>query len=320
MAGTGSKVFKYGCGGCLGILCLLLLVGLVVGGLAWKQSRDVDLAEDRIAPDLPAAGLSSPPAPAGSSVDTGGKAAESRPDRSRPTDAAGKVVLLLEGGGFEVKPAAPGESIHLDASYDRNAYELQETLAEPEGGPWEYKVAFRQKNSGWFAMLRQMFSSVDPKVTVYLPAEIPLALDVKANKGGMELELGDLWITEADMDLGMGGMVVSFSRPLKAPMERLRVRASMGGFAFRQLGNASPRNLELDLSMGGGDVDLEGRWVVDSDIHITSSMGGCNVRLPRDVVLEGLDRKGVVVSGKEEVRPPTLRFTVDGDPESIQFN
>ena len=79
------------------------------------------------------------------------------------------------------------------------------------------------------------------------------------------------------------------------------------------------REIATAARMGGGDVDLRGRWVNDADVNIEFSMGGCSVRLPKDVLLEGLDWPGMSVEEDQEIQPPTLRFTVEGDLDSIDF-
>jgi hypothetical protein len=319
MAGTGSTVFKYGCMGCLGFLGLLLVVAVLVTGVAWMQADDLDMAEDHIDPVLPTSSIAIPMPPVRTPVEEAdGFSIPAHLAELQETEPVGIIILRLEGSEFEVEPAPAGESLSIDASYDRNSYELEQSLTESEDGPWEYRISFK-KTGGWFTGLKEMFSGQSPRVRIYLPSDIPVALDLQAHKGGAEIELGGMWITEADVNLGMGGMVLSVSEPLKAPMQRMDASASMGGFVFRSLGNASPRELNLEMSMGGGDVDLRGQWVNDADVNIRFSMGGCSVRLPKDVVLEGLDRTGMSVGNDQEIQPPTLSFTIEGDVDSINF-
>ena len=72
--------------------------------------------------------------------------------------------------------------------------------------------------------------------------------------------------------------------------------------------------------MGGGDIDLRGRWVQDSHISFDSGMSGAQVRLPRDVLIEGIDRGSLSVEPDVEVRPPTLFIEIDrGDLENFEF-
>ena len=84
------------------------------------------------------------------------------------------------------------------------------------------------------------------------------------------------------------------------------------------IGNASPHKLEVDLRMGGMNLDLRGQWMQDSDIRIIWDMGGANVVLPANVAIEGVeDHEGVAPGG--EVPVPTLRFELSGKMDDIHF-
>jgi hypothetical protein len=71
--------------------------------------------------------------------------------------------------------------------------------------------------------------------------------------------------------------------------------------------------------MGGFSIDLRGRWVQDSDISITANMSGTEVRLPRDVLIEGVATDRVALQPEPETKPPTLRFTVSSERGEIEF-
>jgi hypothetical protein len=102
-------------------------------------------------------------------------------------------------------------------------------------------------------------------------------------------------------------------------MEELRIRGSMGGVSTSSLGNASPRKLDVDLRMGGLQLDLHGRWVQDADITLKWDMGGLVVELPRDAAIEGLDVEGRSPDTGGEVPLPTLTFTTDGDMDNLEI-
>jgi hypothetical protein len=94
----------------------------------------------------------------------------------------------------------------------------------------------------------------------------------------------------------------------------------MGGGEVVGLGNASPRELEIEFSMGGGDVDLRGAWSRDAQITIDQSMGGASVRLPSGVEILGLDRPGGLERpGLDEVPRPVLTFTVSSQFGELEF-
>ncbi len=303
---SGSTVFKYGCFGCLGLIVLIAIILAVVVGVAKMQAGDVEMAEQAVSPELPPPSFELPE-PDVVSVESG------------LPQVAGRIELDLSGGEFHIEPAGKGKSLRVDAIYDKATYAFEESLHTSDDGPWVYRVTFRQTGSGIFAAIKEMFSSKKPKVTVYLPTDRPLALDITLSKGGVEIDLGGLWITEADFDMQMGGMALMVTEPLQAPMNRLSARASMGGFAMSRLGNASPRVLEVDARMGGMDLDLRGRWVTDSDITIRFAMGGAEVRLPDGLRFEGLTQPGAALPDDAEIPLPTLRFDIQGETENLEI-
>ena len=96
----------------------------------------------------------------------------------------------------------------------------------------------------------------------------------------------------------------------------------MGGFNMERLGNASPRRLDIDCSMGGGFIDLEGAWLADSEIRVQASMGGAALRLPRNVHVVGVDTSRIRPARDPEVPLPTLKLSittgVGGDVDVIE--
>lgn len=302
----GKTLFKYGCFGCLGVILLAAGSLAIVIGVAKMQSGDVEVAQETASPEIPPSAVNLPePGVLYADVDL--------------PHATGTVELDLAGGEFHVRPAAQGDTLHVEAVFDKASYAFEEGLTTHEDGGWVYRVTFRQTGSGFFAAIKEMFSDVKPRVDVYLPTDQPVALDLRLSKGGAEVDLGGLWLTEADINMEMGGMALDVSEPLQAPMDRLSTSASMGGFAVSRLGNASPRILEVDAKMGGIALDLRGKWVTDSDISVRFAMGGAELRLPDGVRFEGLERSGVTLQEGDEIPLPTLTFDITGEPENLEI-
>ena len=310
----GKSWLKYGCFGCLGLGGFVVLIVVGVVGMAMLGARSEEIQERVLTPDVPVTAVAPGPA--------AGEGVESAPDRlpaDRLADLSGdtvvragmgKVVLDLSGAEFEVVPGRPGEPLHVEATYDKNSYVLEESLETGDDDSWEYGITFRSKGGGLFALLKQMMGGTQPHVRIVLPVDVPMALDVQMMRGGMEMDVGGLWLQTADLDLKQGGFEFEVSEPLRAPMERLTITGSMGGFGASRLGNASPKVMEVDFSMGGMMLDLRGQWRVDADISIHTSRSGGLVRLPTDVGIEGLVGRGLRVDPTSETRPPILRFTV----------
>ena len=298
MAGTGATWFKYGCFGCLGLLGIAILMCAALFTVAWMGVRSESVERQVLTPEIPSVAL------------------------PEELSAGGKIFAEVSQAELVLAPAEPGESLRVEATYDSNTFTLEEHF-EPgatEGEPWSYRVALRRTGGGgWTLGLRQLLGGATPHVHLYLPFDVPLDLDVDIRQGGSNMRLGGLWLTSADIDVQMGGVDVRFDEPLRQPIDRMSVSTSQGGGNLSDLGNASPRTLDVRYSMGGMSIDLRGEWQNDADITIDGSMGGGSVWLPDDVILEGLERGGIDAPVEAELKPPTLRFTVSSSMGDLQF-
>jgi hypothetical protein len=167
--------------------------------------------------------------------------------------------------------------------------------------------------------LRQWLGGTAPEIHVTLPPDAPIALDVELSQAGAEIDLGGLWLTAADVEINQGGMQIVVSEPLVAPIDELSIRAAMGGVEARSIGNASPRKLRLDASMGGVELDLSGAWVADSTIVIATKMGGVEVVLPKDVNVVGATTGRLPAGPEPELKRPTLTFEVQAEMGDVEF-
>ena len=93
--------------------------------------------------------------------------------------------------------------------------------------------------------------------------------EIRLRQGGFEAELGGLWLTDADIVFRKGGFSLDISEPLKEPLQRLKINGAMGGFEADNLGNASPKVVDVQCRMGGAEIDLRGQC----------SENGCNCNM-----------------------------------------
>ncbi|HXV75921.1 MAG TPA: hypothetical protein VD788_06325, partial [Candidatus Polarisedimenticolaceae bacterium] len=237
-----------------------------------------------------------------------------------PAGAPGRVVLDLRHADFDLRAAGEGEGLGVRASYDEQSYTLLERFEPAAGAEWEYRVEFRRTGLGLLTGLKELLGGTRPKVEVRLPADRPLALDVDVQQSALTADLGGLWLTRAGVRVKQGAIDLDVSTPLRAPIDELSFNVSMGGVVLESLGNASPESLIVELHMGGGDIDLRGRWVNDAHVRIDTSMGGAQLRLPRDVSITGLERGLSRVEPDAEIARPTLQIEIDpADLETIEI-
>jgi len=308
------KWLKYGCFGCLGAAVLVALVIGVVIGIARQRARDLTPEEHRLTRQLPAApatdeGPDAVALPLGKiTADLGA----TRPPA--PAQPAGRVILALSDGEFRIVPGEPGRAARVEATFDRRYYAMEERFDQGDDGRWTYKVTFgRTASRSFLTSLSELIAGSKPRADVYLPPDVPMDLEVDASRGGTIAELGGLWLRTADLSFSMGGAKMEVGEPMREPMERLSIRTSMGGGAFVSLGNASPRQLDVEHSMGGMSLDLRGRWTGDATVRISSSMGGGALTLPRGVKIEGLQGIDGVEESSAAAGAPTLAFSVENE-------
>ena len=306
----GLGLLGYGCLGCLGAVVLVVIIGGVIGGLAIQKAR-TGLKDEVLTQALPTTGSAaeglSPDAIAGDMPESAGLLRGATP---------GRVILNLSGADFHIYPGKPGEPTRVEASFNPGGYELVELYEPDDDGTWTYTVKFRPKGGSFLTKLGELLTGSSPRVTVYLPVDPFYDLDLDISRGGAEVNLGGLWLASADLSFSMGGCALRISEPLQAPVDTMTINASMGGGAFRDLGNASPRNLSVDFSMGGMDLGLEGEWTRDATISLSHTMGGGVVRLPDGVNIEGLGAAGKDRSGEDG---PLLTFKVRSDMGELDF-
>lgn len=290
-----SGCFKTGLFGCLGIMVILIVF---VGGtalVAWNRSGTVTIEEKVLVPD------------------TAGRPTEVKNAKVTEVPAGtGRVVLDLSQGDFEIHPDQPGRGVRVEATYDSEVYLIEDYFESYPDSSWVYGVRSHRTISGLQALFRQLMTGgKSPQIDVYLPADVPLELQVLVKEGGFEAELGGLWITNAEFRYNKGGFALSIDEPLREPMDRMVIRGSMGGFEAERLGNASPKSLDVICRMGGADIDLRGDWARDADIHIDVAMGGMGVQVPENVQVVGVDpENGTFITADREVPLPVLRFSV----------
>lgn len=284
----GGTWFKYGCLGCLGVGGLVLVAVTVVSGVAFVTARPEQLETRVLVPEIPA-------------------------EVAGEVFHGGRIILEIREAELRIEPVGPGEPLRVEARYDVNAFAFEERLdpGTDGSGPWTYRATFgRSEGAGAFAGLVSLVRGATARIHVFLPAEVPIDLALDMRQGGAVVRLGGLWLRTAEIALVSGALDLSVEEPLREPMESLSIRTANGGSLLNNLGNASPRRLDVSYRVGGIDMDLGGRWLADAEIDISGGIGGGTVHLPSGVIMEGLDLGAIEVPAAPELTAPTLRFTV----------
>ncbi len=289
---------KNGCFGCLGLFVIVTVFFVANAVIVMNRSGDESI-EDRM--------ISSENAVA----DAPAIKSNAAPDSDdKPAAGQGWLILELAQGEFELHPGEPGAGVVVKANYDSSVYELQEYNHTWADSAWVYHVRFRRTITGVQALIREiMGGNHAARLHIYVPPDLPVELNVLVKEGGMEAELGGLWLTDIDLRFSKGGISLSIDEPLQHPVETMVVQGRMGGADISGVGNASPSVLDVKCAMGGAALDLSGAWVRDCDARVSITMGGMDVSVPNNIEWENSgDTGGGLRRTDAEVGLPVLRL------------
>ena len=211
-------------------------------------------------------------------------------------DAAGPTTHLdidLEDGVFEVRSGPPGSDVRVEGTYSGKYYDLIHDHT-PSGSPPERTVTVRLERAR--SLLVQLMAhamdrtpSTPNELTVHIPRDTPLSVDLTIRAGESRVDLGGLSLTALSVDLSMGEHRLDFSEPLAVAPRRVRLDGGMGEKRFERLGNARAGELEASGHMGSVTVDLGGSWPPDTVANVTlhNLMGEMRLRAPAGLRLVG---------------------------------
>ncbi len=305
MSNSPRGCFKLGCFGCLAMIILAVLATIMLAfmgqvmGSTVSEPVDVEFSH----PLSPDAGPVEAETSGGFGETSSTLEAVPSSDQAQlgtilpmpeavvaPEPRPGRLVVDLAYGDFKIRRGSPGEGLKVEAKYDASAFELEEVLTE-DGDKWTYNVSFGPKNGVFGLLLRSGVKEGDNKITITVPADHPIDLVGEMGVGELEADLGGLWLRQIDLDLGVGEHTLSFAEPTREPMERFAVVGSVGEIKIRDLGNASPRQVYFEHSIGEARLDLSGEWQNDAEVTASFSIGEMRLRLPDDVKIVLSDKK-----------------------------
>ena len=300
---SSSGCLKIGFLGCLGVVGLVFLVGMVIGGLQFAASRrpvnNVSESKSRALPihvlqdsSLLATAAQLEDAATVTPIDT-----ERIDQRSVDSPGVGTLRLDLAIGEFTIVPGEPGSSIEVEAHYDKSRFRLVEDYSEGPEGTWSYLI--RLEPARRFLGFSR---SADSRVEIRLPPGHPMDIVGDLRMGTSDMELGGLSVRSVHLDMSMGDHRISISEPTAEPMESFQIKGSMGSIRVAGLGNASPRRVEGRHQMGEMRLDLTGAWISDSDVSLRCRMGECRVEVPKDVRV--IAKRASVIMGGKSIRLP----------------
>ena len=229
----------------------------------------------------------------------------------------GKVVLSLSSAMVILAAGPPGGPLRVESSFDPDVYTLAQQYREGEAAGWTYRVDFHERSLLHISVIGIWLGKRSPEVTVLVPPDLPFDLEASMEGGYLVMDFADLALSNADVELDRGVLLIAASDPMDVPMERLSVRSRIGTMRLDRLGTASPAALDVRHRLGAAQVDLHGPWRADADIDFQVAFGTGELRLPGGVRIAGPGRP-LAPPARREVPLPTLRIGTHSNVGSIR--
>ena len=278
--------------GCLGLLTAVVLAVMIVAGLTWWSSRSADPRSSVLVHSRP-------------EIDV-----EPLADHApRSAGAPMKILLELDSCEVYIEPSAPGESLSVEAHYDAHDYRLEEIVEEE--APDAYHLRFVVTSSRLITGLKQGIRGGQPQLRIRLPVETPLELTLVQRNGGAIVDLSGLHVLTADFDAGGALLKIDADERLQGELERFTVKGRQGGLFVESLNLMQPKRVDVDFRMGQATLDFRGAWLSDTTVDLSMSVADAILRLPKEARVDGLDTGLTTPFFGEELRPPTLTFSVE---------
>jgi hypothetical protein len=229
----------------------------------------------------------------------------------------GKVALSLSSAMVRLAAGPPGGPLRVESSFDPDVYTLAQQYREGDTGEWTYRLDFHEKTVLHISVIGVWLGKRSPEVTVLIPPDLPFDLEAGMKGGYLVVDFANLALSAADVELDRGVLQISVSGPMDVPMERLSVRSRIGTVLLDRIGNASPAALDVRHRVGAARVDLRGSWRADADIDLRVAFATGELRLPRDVRIDGTGRP-LEPPAEREIPLPKLRLETHSDVGNIR--
>ncbi len=123
--------------------------------------------------------------------------------------------------------------------------------------------------------------------------QVALDMTIRAGASEGELDLTHLQVSNLDVDVGAGKLVLRFDDPNPIAMDQFTLDAGASKIEVLGVGNAGPETMRLQGGVGDISVDLTGGWTRSAEIKVRAGAGAVTLRLPKDIGVEVKTRGGL---------------------------
>lgn len=210
-----------------------------------------------------------------------------------------KVYLRSTASKIRVIPSNE-PSVHVSGEFDQANYELK-TSIEDKGDHTAYYINFGTKGTLWAQLIMNdgEMQPDDNKLSVHLPVDQILDLNLNHEIGGLDVDLTGLAVRELDVEFSKGETSISMGGLNPVPMEKFKVQVEMGDHDIYDLQNYNFEKAKIESSMGELSIFNSGEFNKNEiQMDIDHSMGALRLELPEN---SRLSKKPSVTFGESRV-------------------
>ena len=159
-----------------------------------------------------------------------------------------------------------------------------------------FRLETKMRREGWGFTKWHDFGDYDmPESELYFTTRVPLDIQFSCGLGEADLDFGNLLISDANIENGLGATFLNFSTLNEITMRRLSVENGLGELRASNLSNANTTRYRFDSGLGDADLDFGGELQHDIQVDANIGLGNMTFRIPRIYNVE-LDAKDSFLS------------------------
>jgi hypothetical protein len=121
------------------------------------------------------------------------------------------------------------------------------------------------------------------RLDVLLSPQIPLDVQLKFGAVEADLELGGLYLRNAQISTGASQTRLHFTRPNLTHCDNVKLEVGAAEFKAYDLGNANTETLEVSGGVGDITLDFGGEWKSNMDAELNMGLGSLTLQIPRGI-------------------------------------
>jgi len=236
-------------------------------------------------------------------------------------------------GEISLERGNPAKAVTGYLQYDEE-YIRPEVDYSVRAGVARFSLATESRRGGWEGLRIPDMES--PESELYFTTRVPMEVNFSCGLGEANLDLGELQVTNLNLENGLGETVLDFSAPNGVELRRIDVDNGLGKLTASNLSNSRAEELRFDCGLGSAELDFSGETLRDMSVDVTIGLGSVTMLIPRgfnvemqaeENFLSSIDTRDMVIRGggryqseNFDSRKPTLRITASVGMGSININ